>query len=315
MDDMPPKHAIPAPETRRRDHLWVLVIVAACAGLDICSAWVTIGSISRFQVLFGKFPTDWTLAVIAEAYWGYALFCWLAGASGPRSRRFAKWSAALVFGLSLTCQAAAHLMRPGAPPSEALVIFASCLPAIVLAAIAFLIHLRQADREDAAALAAEHAEATENTELRRKLADVTARAEAAVSAMRTELDGAVSDRNAAQRALAEALARAEALNARLAAVSERKRPGKPASGKGKTVQATAADGDLTTELLAYMELKDNPELRLPRLGGVLARKLGVSGATARRYREKFLNPDGSLRELPADPIAGSLTEPLGERPE
>lgn len=301
-------HAKQAP---RRDHLWVLVIIAGCALLEVWASWVTIGSLSNFPKI-GKLSTDWTLAVTTEAYWGYALYSWLAGAPGPRSRRFAMWSAAVVFILSLTGQGAAHLVRPGQQPPPALVVFITALPVIVLALIAILVHLRQADREEAAEAerlaaeaekqaATERAEAGERTALRRELEALSAQRDADLSAFESGLAEERSARESAQRDLAQALARAEALDRKLAAASDRK-PRKASAGTRKTAQATA-DGDATTELRAIMELQADPDLCKPRMGGELARRIGVSPATGRRLHSR-LTHQGALNES----LARSLTD-------
>jgi hypothetical protein len=321
------KHEPDGAAVQRRDHLWVAVIIAACALLEVWASWIAIGSMSGFPRIGGAhgISTDWTLAVTMESYWAYALYAWLAAAPGPRSRAFAKWSAIAVFVLSLTGQGAAHLVKPGTAPPPALVVFITALPVLVLALIAILVHLRQEDRKDAGVVARtaaaaerqaaiERAEADERTWLRRELDALSAQRDADVSALGARLDEAVSALASAQREAAEALRRAEVLDRKLAAVSDHKppRPRKAAAeGTRASAQPAAGDGDLTTELLAYMALSDDPELRKPRKGGDLARKVGVSGATARRYREKFLNPDGSLRKLPAESLTGSLTERSG----
>ena len=71
-----------------RDHLWVLAVIAFFALFDVWGGWTAIGNKSGFA-----HGTGWTLTVIVEAYWAYALYAWLAAAPGPRSRKFAKWSA------------------------------------------------------------------------------------------------------------------------------------------------------------------------------------------------------------------------------
>ena len=116
-----------------RDHLWVPAIVAVVALFDVWGGWTQIGNKSGFA-----HGTGWTLTVIVEVYWGYALYAWLAAAPGPRSRRFAMWSAGGVFVLSLAGQASAHLAAHRMPPA-AVVGFVSMLPVIVLALIAILI--------------------------------------------------------------------------------------------------------------------------------------------------------------------------------
>ena len=140
-----------------RDHLWVLAVIAVFALFDVWGGWTEIGNKSGFA-----HGTGWTLTVIVEAYWGYALYAWLAAAPGPRSRKFAMWSAGGVFILSLIGQGASRLTAHKMPP-DAVVVFVSALPVIVLGLIAILIHLRQIDRAEVAGTRAAE-EATSNTE-------------------------------------------------------------------------------------------------------------------------------------------------------
>jgi hypothetical protein len=316
-DGPPPKH---------RDHFWVVGVIAACALAEMFGSWLTVASISGFP-RYGPVTTGWVLFVTTEVFWGYALWTWLAGAPGPRSRRFARTSAVVMFVISFAGQEASHLVSSAHRAAPVIVVlFVSPLPLVAVGLIAVLFHLRQEDHASAvtawrtlraaeAAAALERAEADERAHLRRELAALSAQRDAEVSALGARLDEAASALASAQRDAAEALARAEALGRKLAAVSDHKppRPRKALTeGTPASAQPTAAgDGDLTTELLAYMALRENPELRKPRKGGDLAREVGVSGATARRYRDKYLNPDGSLKKLPDESLTGSLSERSG----
>jgi hypothetical protein len=318
MDGMP-KHSAEGDRyaaAPRRDHLWVLVIIAVCALLEVWASWLAIGSMSGFPRIGGArgLPTDWTLAVTTEAYWGYALYSWLAAAPGPRSRAFAMWSAVGVFILSLTGQGAAHLVKPGQQPPPVLVVFVTALPVLVLALIAILVHLRQADREVIEALARKaeqderkaavlRAETDERARLRAELERVSADATTRLSGLQDDLTDAQQDLETARGELTEALRRAEALTAKLAAVSAQKKRAKvPASAR-----AGSAESDPTNELRAVMELRANSKLLGPRMSGELARALGLSPATGRRLYGKLVT-DGALNEY-----AQSLMEPLGER--
>lgn len=142
-----PAHAKRVP---RRDHSWVLAVIAACCLIKVWPSWVGIGAEAGFPKI-GRMATDWTLAVVIEAYWAYAVYAWLA-AVGRRSRRFAMWSAAGVFVLSVVGQSAAPVMA-----ATAVKVFANALPVIVLALIAILVHLRHLDRAEAEAEADEQA--------------------------------------------------------------------------------------------------------------------------------------------------------------
>jgi hypothetical protein len=132
---------------------------------------------------------------------------------------------------------------------------------IVLALIAVLIHLRHADREDAVAVAeaearavelaaTERAEADERAGLRRKLAEVTAWAEAEVTGSREAASRAVAVAEAAQSE-AEALAgQVQDLTRKLAGLRERQKPGtrnrkRTATGSRKAGSTAAAGSPAT----------------------------------------------------------------------
>lgn len=255
------KHAKP------KDHLWVLILIAACVLLEVWASWVTIGSMSGFPRLLNRIPTDWVLAVTSEAYWGYALYAWLAASPGPRSRQFAMWSAAVVFVLSLVGQGASHVVRPGMTPPAALVVFVTDLPVLVLALIAILIHLRHLDRAEAvqaeeAARKAERARAEEAA-----AADERTALRVELEAAREALEPVQADLVTARAELARVTAKAEALTRKLEAASARKRGGttarKPARATARkpepaTGPATApqADSDVDREALVLKYLAD-----------------------------------------------------------
>jgi hypothetical protein len=210
----------------RRDHLWVLFVIAACVLAEVWASWVGIGSISGFPEI-GHIPTDWVLAVAMEAYWGYALYAWLVASPGPRSRAMAMWSCGAVFVLSLIGQVLYHeITAPaGMPPGKRVVIgFVTSLPVIVLALIAVLIHLRHSDRTEAAGVEQEAAGQAELAAVRAELAG----AREAAMVMQAGLE-------AARGETAEAVARAEALARKLAANprpgAARKRTRKPAGNE------------------------------------------------------------------------------------
>jgi hypothetical protein len=203
-----PKHEQPL--TPRRDHLWVAVIIAACVLLEVWASWLWIGSVSGFPKL-GPVTTGWILPVATEAYWAYALWTWLVGAPGSRSKRFAMWTAGFVFVLSLIGQESGHLLASShqAVPPAYVVAFVTALPLVSLALIGILVHLRQADREEASAVARTAAEADELTALQ---AELDAEREAhgtAVRGLEGKLAGeqearAKAEQEAAQRPAIEA---------------------------------------------------------------------------------------------------------------
>ena len=304
MDGMTaPAHAKPA----RADLLWVLVLIAACGLLEVWASWLQIGSVSGFPKL-GAMTTGWILPVTTEAYWTAALYAWLVAPAGPRSKRFAMWSAAAVFGLSLAGQESDHLLAAAhrTVPPVGVVGFVTALPLIAVALIAVLIevrHLDQADaekterseREAAQHAAAEASEADERTALRAQVDALTAELETRHGALMSELEAERIAHASAQRDLAEALTRAEKLAAKLAARNAQQARTKK--------QEIAHDEDITTEFKALDELQKDPSLRAPRMGAELGRRIGVSPATGRRLHAKLTaqERDGeSLGERSAD---------------
>jgi hypothetical protein len=295
-----PAHAKPV---SRRDHLWVLAIVAAFALYDVWGAWTNLGNKSGFA-----HGTGWTLTVIVEAYWGYALFAWLAAAPGKRSRRFAMFSAAGVFILSLIGQGASHLAAHSMPPS-AVVVFVATLPVTVLALLAVLVHLRHLDRAEAEAVAEEAARVTADAEraavaadervaLRAQVDALEAEMGAQLEALRNEVSAAETARGDAQQEAELATAKAERLTRKLAAISGsgRGRNGRtktPANGgrKGADTQVPK-DVDARAEALAL--LSENP--------AISGAKLGEAVGKSERWGQLLKS---ELATVPADPNEGA----------
>lgn len=336
-----PAHARP----EQRDHLWVLLVIAACCLLEVWASWVLIGGMSGFPKLGGKHgvPTDWTLAVTTEAYWGYALYAWLRAAPGPKSRRFAKWSAAAVFALSLTGQGASHLVRPGAAPPPVLVVFVTALPVIVLALIAILIDLRQRDREDAAEAgraaaeagrkaAEEAAAADERTALRADLkalreayetaerdrADAESRAarqadleasleagQAALETLRGELEAAQAGRDAAQQQAQDAAAKSEILARKLDAIQERNRRRNKPAKRGETAQRNGRAISRATQVPNDVDARAEALAILDTEPGISGAELGPRVGKSKRWGQLLKN------ELSTAP-AGIDAAPEGE---
>jgi hypothetical protein len=299
MTDMPTaaQHAKPAP----KDHLWVLVIIAACCLLEVWVSWVTIGSMSGFPRVLGRIPTDWVLAVTSEAYWGYALYAWLAASPGPKSRRFAMWSAGGVFAGSLVGQGASHLVSRGTVAPPALVVFVTDLPVLVLALIAILIHLRHLDRADAEV--AEGRARAEAAEAQREAAEASelAAVRAELEAARAALEPVQAELGTAQRDLSEALTRADELAQKLAA--------RTAQGKRSR---SAQGASITTEFRALDEMEKDPSLRAPGMGAELGRRLGMSPQSGRRLHAK-LTARGTSGAQPGERSSGQSDERSDER--
>lgn len=284
--------------TARRDHLWVLLVIAACALLELVASWVTIGAMSGFPRIGGKhgLPTDWVLAVTAEAFWGYALWAWLAGSAGRRSRRFAMWSAAVVFTLSLVGQGAAHLVTPGVKPPAALVVFITDLPVLVVALIAILIHLRQLDREEAERDERVRAEAGQQAAIERAEADERTALRTQLSALAERLEEAELARTEAEQRAAQAEARTAQLERTLAAQKDAKSARKTRARNGasarRSTRATADSGDIDARTKALNILSDQPDIS----GAELGVAAGMSKRWGQIHRDELATLAAGLAE-------------------
>ena len=296
MTDMPisPAHAKPV---SRRDHLWVLAIVAAFAFYDVWVAWTELGNKSGFA-----HGTGWTLTVIVELYWGYAGFAWLAGAPGLRSRRFAMFSAFGVFVLSLIGQGSSYLAVGRTPPAV-VVVFVRLLPVTVLALLAVLVHLRHLDRADAEAAAEEAARVAATAEraaaagderaaLRAQLDEMRDEMSAAEEGMRAELEAAVTARDDAQREAELAVAKADRLTRKRAGNGGRKRGGtsgreqtrKPAAATARKQEPATGPGDVSDVDAEALVLKYLDEGHSASKAGVMA---GLSDSRGRQIARKL----------------------------
>ena len=274
-----PAHAKPA----RRDHLWVLAVIAACCLIKVWPSWVGIGAEAGFPKL-GKMATDWTLAVVIEAYWAYAVFAWLA-ATGWRSRRFAFWSAAVVFALSVTGQSAAPVMA-----AAAVKVFANALPVIVLALVAILVHLRHLDR-------AETAEADERTVVQAEMDALHAQ----VEALTAKLCDAESERDAARRdtaSLTRKLAARKPNRTRTKTPNSGRRTGANAGGQ-KTPNSgadTQVPNDINVRAEALGYYLENPDISGRELGEKVGR--GERWGQLRKNEFAAAAPKGHGPETP-----------------
>ena len=312
MTDMP-EHAKPA----QRDRLLpALVLIVACGLLEVWASWLTIASVSGFPKL-GRMTTGWILPVTTEAYWTVALYAWIVDPVGPRSRRFAMWTAIIIFALSLTGQEGGHLVAATGRPAPALVVgLVTALPLIAIGLGAVLIHLRHLDREAAEAAerarvtaerqdAIERAEADERTALRAelealggrlaaaetaredaaRLAAETASAAEALTALRAEYDEAVrslSERETARQDAEQRAARAEAKTASLARKMEPRSGAKNSRTKGRrAVPARANDVDARTEALRILDAE--PDIT----GKELGERLGMGERWGQLRKQEY----------------------------
>ena len=298
MDGMTaPAHAKPA----RHDHLWVLAVIAAAVLAEVWASWVGIGAMSGFPRI-DRIPTDWVLAIAVEAYWGYALYAWLAAAPGPRSRAMAMWSCAVVFVLSLISQVSYHeLTAPaGATTGRRFVIgFASALPVIILALIAVLIHLRHLDRAEAVQAEEVAGKAEQRAAAEAAVADERTTLRAELEAAQEALAGAATERETARREAAEAAAKIETLTRKLAAAAARKRPPQRPAKKAATAArsdpaatpaatpaeepATEVPNDVDAQAEALSILAAEPNIS----GAKLAERVGMSERWGQTFKKNL----------------------------
>jgi hypothetical protein len=256
---------------------WFLYVIAVPAAVEVWACWVGLGSLCGFPVLgLGRLhiSTGWTLAIGMEAYGAYALNVWLHKAPGPRSRKFAQWSAGGAFTLSLLGQVAYHVMRAKhvTVPPPVVIVFVACLPVALLAFAVILTHLMHAD-ERAAISAGEE----------RTL-------QAALDAERAARLQAEADRNTARAEAADTAVR----EAALAQQAERRQADtakpKPARHKaGNAARRSAAKGpeaqaaEVVTRVEAELILAAEPDIS----GSELGRRLGVQPGYGRRLRREL----------------------------
>jgi|HubBroStandDraft_6_1064221.scaffolds.fasta_scaffold09737_8 hypothetical protein len=291
MTDMPtqPAHA----KTARRDHLWVLVLIAVCALTAVWGSWLQIGDKSGFAPL-GPLSTGWTPAVIVEAYWGYTLYAWLAGAPGRRSKRFAMWSFFAMFTLSLIGQASSHLTAHAAPPA-AVRVFIGVLPVVVVACVAVLIHLRQLDRADAARAEKTAAAAARSAAEAAAADDERTVLRADLDAARAALEPLQADLETTRSELAAATVKTEMLTRKLEALRPRKQPRNagpkktPADPRSKTKAdpardpATEVPQDVDAQAEALSILAAEPGIS----GAKLAERVGMSERWGQTFKKNL----------------------------
>ncbi len=296
MDNMTAAHAKP----ERRDLIWVLALIAASGLIEVWGSWLQVGAVSGFPKL-GGMTTGWVLPVTAEAYWATALAAWLVYPAGLRSRRFAMWTAGLMFVLSLCGQEADHLVAFAhrTVPPVGVVMLVTALPLLAIALIAVLIHLRHLDRT-----------AAEEAERQARAATADAQREAAeaseLGALRAELDaarealaGTAAERETALREAAEAAAKTEILTRKLAAAAGRKRtpkppakkPATPPRSKGAEDPATEVPNDVDAQAEALSILAAEPEISGAKLGSRVGRSERW-GQTFKQNLTLAATPDG-----------------------
>jgi hypothetical protein len=198
----------------------------------------------------------------------------------------------------LSASATGDVVLHAAPPHASL-LFGFLMDGAAILAIHFIFNgptaaqaVAAVTQREAELLAKANAERSSReqseADLRGELSDLRARAGREIEALRSDHVSGQQALESAQQEAAGALARADDLARRLAEASTRKKPAKAAA----TVRS-GSDDDLSLEMRALNLLVADPELRKPRMGGELARKLDVSPATGRRLHAKL-----SAQDLP-----------------
>lgn len=273
MSDMGTAPAHAKKPATRRDHVWVLAIIAGFALYDVWESWTQVGNKSGFA-----HGTGWTLTVIVEVFAAYCLFAWF-GAPGQRSRRFAMWSAFAALALSLVGQGASVLAVHAVPPIWVRV-FVRDLPVITLALIALLVHVRRLDRADAEEAVRVHAEAQQEAHAEAAAADDRAALRAQLETARAETEAARLAASEAERretesahTAAQAAEKAEKLAAQLAALkAKHARTKAPNAGDRKTPNAapdTAVPEDFDARTQALEVWLGNPKISGKDLGAAV----------------------------------------------
>jgi hypothetical protein len=268
----PPAHAKPS---RRDGLLWAVAAIAGFALYDIWGAWTEVGDKSGFA-----HGTGWTLTVIVEVYGCCALYAWLASSPGPRSRRFAMWSAAAAFVLSLIGQASSRLTARSAVPPPVVVVFVGTLPVIVLALIAILVELRRRDRADIAEAVAESAAAAELAALRVEM-----------EAQQEALAAAQSELAEAQQQAAESQARIDALTRKLAAAAGAKGRRKPPAKRGSVPPAAKVPRNVDVQAEALAILTAEPDITGEELGARVGRGDRWGQTFKKNHAHAVVGPD------------------------
>lgn len=295
MDAMPP----PPAHAKPKDHLWVLVIIAAACGLEVCATWVGIGSRSGFPVIrlpygIAHIPTDFCLMVCMEAYAGYAIFIWLTR-TGRRSGPFAMWSGLAAAAASITAQVAYHVTGTQAVPPPWLVGLVSALPVIALILAALLIHLVRLDRDETEEADRAAAEQTEIARLSAETAawktawsKAVAGAQAAVAAERTalraELDALRGALETAQNEAAQTAQKNEILARKLdAATRAKKRASQPRTDRANARAKQAREQDVDARTKALSVLAAEPDIS----GSALGPRVGMSKRWGNLHRAEL----------------------------
>jgi hypothetical protein len=137
---------------------WPVFLLALPAFVAVWSGWVGLGHLSGFG-LIQPFPgfvgweinTAITLPIGVETYAAYALYVWLSGRSGPKSKSFARASALGSLILGAVGQVAFHVMTANGVTKapDVIITIVAVLPVAVLGMGAALYHLVRASNEEA----------------------------------------------------------------------------------------------------------------------------------------------------------------------
>jgi len=286
-------------------HIWVIAAIAASAAVVVTATWTGIGNVAGFPPIpLGhlRIPTGLTLATGTEGYTGYALWAWLGGAAGERSRKFAGVTAICALALSLSVQAPYHLMlaEHWAHAPVLLVIGSSSVPVIDVILGSVLGHLQLSDKAAAKAAAEaqaaaerqaaiERAENDERAALRRQLAEERRTHEAELTEMRDAAQAEIeAERGARETALRQAQEAAQAAASSAAQVS---------AMTGRHAEADEELAELRVKVSALEEARHTADEALAEA----TRRADAAEAKAERLSRKLAPNSGTGRNRNAAP--------------
>lgn len=315
MDGMTAKHASAAEKSSAKVPAWAVLVTMGGTSITLNFWDATHAASPMFWLIAGLRGFAPVLA---------AMFISEAGARFDGGKTFRRVTFAIMGGaMLLSASAVANVLRPSYPAGW-LGLGMSWLFGIVLDAAALTglwIILtererrrdaeRQGEADDAAQAMAEavaaaqeraaEAAAMERAQIEAEAAEASAALEAELARMSAELTAA--------NATAEALRTA-------AAPPPRKRSGASAPGGRKIAPRGDSTEDMTLELRAVQMLDAHPDLKQPRMGSELGRRLGVAESTGRRLHKSLTGeqlPGEAVQEHPQKRSGDPAHERSGDR--
>lgn len=285
-------------------------------------AWtvlVTMGGTSIILNFWDATHTPHPLFLLIAALRGFAPVAAAMGLSEAAARfdggkTFRIVAFAIMTGaMLLSASAVANVLRPSYPAGLLGLglawLFGIVLDAAAITCLWIILTERERRRE------AERAEEARDAagEMAEAVAAAAARAADMAAAERAQIEAqAAEERAALETELASVSAELTAANVtvealRTAARGPRKRSQPAAPRASKNASQSDSEEDLTLELRAVQMLTAHPELKKPRMGSELGRRLGVHESTGRRLHSSLTG-----EQLPGEALAGQPENRSGE---